>query len=73
MGEKSAKAYEIERINQVTKRTGNSKSSIYNYIGEGTFPKPVKLGPRSVGWLRHEVDEWIVAKIEQRDLGEEEA
>ena len=67
MGSASAQAYEIERINQVSKRTTKSKSTIYNYIKEGTFPKPIKLGPRSVGWLSHEIDEWITEKIEKRD------
>ena len=70
MGGTSVPAYVIERINQVSKRTGNSKSSIYNYIEEGTFPKPIKLGPRSVGWLSHEIDEWISERIEKRDQGQ---
>lgn len=69
MGGTSAQEYVIERIDQVAGRVGYSKSSIYNFIAEGTFPKPVKLGSRSVGWLRHEIDGWISERIEKRDQG----
>ncbi|MEG0858247.1 MAG: AlpA family phage regulatory protein [Pseudomonas sp.] len=45
-------------------------STIYKYIGEGTFPKPVSLGDRCVGWVDSEVHDWILARIEERDLAE---
>ncbi|EML3184785.1 AlpA family phage regulatory protein, partial [Pseudomonas aeruginosa] len=41
--------------------------TIYKYIGEGTFPKPVSLGDRCVGWVDSEVHDWILARIEERD------
>ena len=39
------------RRKQVETRTGLSRSTIYQYIKDGVFPKPVPLGPRAVGWL----------------------
>ena len=60
----------ILRRKQVEHRTGLSRSTIYLFIDEGTFPRPVQLGERSVGWLEHEIDEWILSRIEKRDQGQ---
>ena len=35
----------------VEKRTGLTKSGIYFLIREGSFPRPVRLGVRAVGWI----------------------
>ncbi len=51
------------RRRQVQTRTGLSRSTIYQYIKGGVFPKPVPLGPRAVGWLESEVSEWIAARV----------
>ena len=48
----------------VSARTGLSRSSIYQAILDGTFPKPVKLGPKSVAWPSNEIDAWIQARID---------
>ena len=57
----------ILKLKQVEGRTGLSRSSIYLRIQEGTFPRQVKLGARSVGWLENEIDAWLAARIEHRD------
>ena len=54
----------ILRRPAVESRTGLSRSSIYLKISEGTFPKPVSLGARAIGWLESEVDEWLESRIE---------
>ena len=53
----------ILRLPAVLTRTGLSRSSIYAAIAAGTFPKPVKLSSRAVGFLTSEVDAWITARI----------
>ncbi len=53
----------ILRLTQVKARTGRSRSSIYADIRAGRFVAPINIGPRAVGWLAHEVDEWIAARI----------
>ena len=63
----------ILRRNQVIQRTGISTSSMYNYIADGLFPKPIQLGTRSVGWLEQEVDEWLQLRIDKRDQVQEVA
>ena len=37
-------ALKIEKRKQVEARTGLSRSSIYQKVAEGTFPKPIRLG-----------------------------
>lgn len=51
------------RRKQVESRTGLSRSTIYQYIKDGVFPKPVPLGPRAVGWLESEVRDWIAERV----------
>ena len=58
----------IIRLKEVIDCTGLGRSTIYKYITEGTFPKPVPLGDRRVGWVEGAVHDWILARIEERDL-----
>ena len=55
----------IIRLSQVKERTGLSKSTIYNRISEGSFPRQISLGGRAVGWIANEIDEWIVKQVSQ--------
>jgi len=57
----------ILRLPQVKTLTGLSRSSIYNYIANGSFPRQIALGPRCVGWVEDEIDEWICSRLESRD------
>ena len=54
----------ILRLPNVKASTGLSRSTIYLRISQGTFPKPVKLGGRAVGWVQTEVQEWLERQIE---------
>lgn len=56
----------ILRLAEVKLRTGLSRSTIYLAIKNDLFPKPIKLGMRSVGWLESEIDSWITECIKQR-------
>ena len=53
----------ILRLPDVQKKIGLSRSSINQYVSEGSFPAPIELGPRAVGWIEAEVDEWIQGRI----------
>jgi prophage regulatory protein len=50
------------RLNEVRMRVGLGRSTIYRWISEGYFPKPIKLGYHSVGWLESEIDLWISSR-----------
>jgi prophage regulatory protein len=54
----------ILRLPAVKASVGLSRSTIYLRIAEGTFPKPVSLGGRAVGWLQAEIDAWMKQRIE---------
>lgn len=54
----------ILRMPAVVAMTGISRSRIYEYMKRETdaFPKPLKLGPGSVGWRRAEIEAWLDAR-----------
>lgn len=47
---------EVERITRL------SKASIHRQMQAGTFPMPLKLGARAVGWRADEIREWIATR-----------
>lgn len=57
----------ILRRPAVVEKVGMSKSAIDRLIAENGFPKPLKLGPRNVGWVYDEIEEWLNQRIEERD------
>src|SRR5687767_7914595 len=57
----------VLRLPEVIRRTGLRRSSIYNRITAGSFPRPVSLGGRSVGWLESEVEAQIHTWAASRD------
>lgn len=57
----------ILRLKDVISQTGLARSTIYKYIHADSFPKPVPLGGRSVGWVESEIQVWIAERIENRD------
>jgi len=71
----SDRALTILRRRQVEARTGLSRSSIYAKMRRNprrpsdydpTFPKPVSVGAKAVGWVEAEVEAWLIAKIQKR-------
>ena len=57
----------ILRLPTVKSLTGLSRSTIYAYISEGTFPKQLVLGERAVGWVEAEITDWIDERIQERN------
>ena len=53
----------ILRLPSVKAESGLSRSTIYQRIADGLFPKPVSLGARAVGWLSDEVAALNSARI----------
>ncbi len=58
---------------EVQEITGISRSGIYARIDSNspgfdpTFPKPVNLGGRSVGWVLGEIESWVDQRVAARD------
>jgi prophage regulatory protein len=57
----------ILKRNAVSEKTGLKRSALYQRMALGTFPKQVRLGPHSVGWIESEVDSWIEDRVAERD------
>ena len=55
----------ILRLPQVIHRTGLSKSSIYAFVSDGSFPKSISLGKRAIGWQESEINDWINLRISE--------
>ena len=53
----------ILRLPAAKTRTGLSRSTIYLRISQGTFPRPVSLGGRAVGWVEEEIQSWLAGRI----------
>ncbi len=49
-----------------------SSAKLFDMIARGQFPKPFTLVPngRAVGWLEHEVDQWI---FDRKSAAQQEA
>lgn len=74
MAEKARTALTILRRTQVEARTGLSRSTIYSRLKpnpkrpgdfDPTFPRPVQLGAKSVGWVESEIEAWLSAQVER--------
>ena len=64
----------ILRRKQVEARTGLSRSSIYARLRHNakrpgdydpTFPKPISVGAKAVGWIEAEIEAWLTAQVEK--------
>jgi len=58
------------RLPQVKAATGLSKTTIYEKIREETFPSPVPIGKRAVGWLQSEIREWAANQVSAGRTGD---
>lgn len=55
------------KISTVQEKVGQKKTWIYARIKTGNFPKQVSIGPGAVAWIEDEIDDWIYARIAERD------
>lgn len=52
----------VIRLREVIHRTGLGRSTIYRWMGEGKFPKAIKLGGHSVAWVEQDIDRWLTER-----------
>jgi prophage regulatory protein len=50
------------RLPDVLQATGLARSTVYRMVAEHTFPAPVKLAKRAVGWRHDDVRQWAAAR-----------
>jgi prophage regulatory protein len=54
-----AKIDPLLRLASVIEVTGLSRSTIYRMMDAGQFPRPLRLGPGSVGWRTSAIVGWV--------------
>lgn len=47
------------RIKSVIEKTGLAKSTIWLWVSEDKFPKPIKLSPRITVWEEELINKWM--------------
>lgn len=57
----------IIRLKTVLARTGLSRTTLYRKIGEGTFPRQVKISIHGAGWHESAVNRWVADPVAWRD------
>ncbi len=57
----------ILRIREVCKTVGLGRSSVYDRVRRGEFPRPVRLGERAVGWRSADIERWLDGLSEQSE------
>lgn len=49
----------FQRMPAVQERVGGvSRTTIYEWVKKGQFPKPVKIGGRAIAWRISDLDQW---------------
>ena len=59
----SRRVTRLIRLPEGQHRVGLGRSTIYRWMAEGKFPKPVQLGGYSVAWAEDEVEAWITTRL----------
>ncbi|MFD1104386.1 helix-turn-helix transcriptional regulator [Sphingobium olei] len=59
----------IIRLKTALARTGLSRTTLYRKMGEGTFPRQVKISIHGTGWRESAVNRWIADPMAYREEG----
>ena len=59
---KSPEAKMIMRMTDVCSELGVSRASVYRLLESESFPKPLKLGKRAIGWERDHIQQWVKSR-----------
>lgn len=50
------------RIKQIAEMLNVSKSTIWSWVGKGSFPAAVKLAENTTAWRHEDVEQWILSR-----------
>jgi prophage regulatory protein len=73
MATPSSSSPRILRMSHLLQRIPLSRAATYDRLNpkspryDATFPRPIRLGANSVGWLECEVDAWITKQADRRE------
>ncbi len=52
----------IYRLPEVMAVTGLCRTAVYNALADKTFPEPVRLGLRAIGWREADLMAWVQSR-----------
>ena len=61
----------VLRVDEVRKRTGLSRTTLWRLERRGAFPAHRQLSPGAVGWIEAEVEAWILGRLTREARGDE--
>ena len=57
----------ILRLDDVKSKTGLGRTTIYDQVRAGDFPRPIKISSRAIGWIDEEIEGWVQDRVSARD------
>ena len=57
--DKQLEERQIIRREEVSRMTSLPRATLYQKVKERSFPPPIRLGARSVGWCLKDIDKWL--------------
>ncbi|WP_442890693.1 helix-turn-helix transcriptional regulator [Chitinimonas sp. JJ19] len=70
----TTESFDILTLIATCKKISRSRAGVYAMLDarhpsyDPTFPRPIKIGSRRIGFVEHELDAWIVERMQARDL-----
>jgi len=58
------------RQSDVSKKFGAARPTIYEWMTDGLFPRPIKFGRKFAAWPEHEADAILAARIQGKSKEE---
>lgn len=50
------------RVAAVLDIIGVSRSALYEWMNAGWFPRPIRVGPRTVRWRSEDIEAWLAER-----------
>ena len=59
----------ILRRRAVEEMVGIGRSTLYAWVAEGEFPRPLRLGAGAVGWRESDIHAWLASRKPTDEAG----
>lgn len=67
----SGEGVSLLRLTAVKERTGLGRSSIYDLMSRGLFPKPIHIrGTRVVTWSSRDLADFVASQLQNSEAGQ---
>ena len=67
MAEHPLKNLDIMTSNEITNSIPYSPNHIRRLEDAGQFSNRIRIGGNRIAWLRHEVEDWLLQRVKERD------